>query len=320
MPQKQIYNKPYRPPSDLVLHLKSKGLNFTHPNDEAKAEDVLSKVNYYRFKSYLLPFVNDTTNTYNNNTEFVHGLDLYDFDCELRTLCNKYLLKLEVKLRSQLDQTLTKATNDPFWYLSNDYFLGSVDYVRNKIDKSLQRSPDDFAKHYRKKYISNVLYYKDLPPFWIAAELTTFGMLNDLIMGLNKSQIGSQRNNPLDNLAESFGALNWKELRSWLPLIKEIRNCCSHSNRTWNRNYRLPSGFVNNRNQVISDRLTKPPTMKNKIYLGLAVIYIMTKDNILNGHCFKQELQQLLSNFNHIHDLKYKMGMPTSWEQEPIWC
>lgn len=319
MAQKQIYNKPYQTPKNLVKHLKIKGLSFTPPDDETRAEDILSKVNYYRFKSYLLPFLNSTTNSYDSGAEFSQGLALYDFDCELRTLCNKYLLKLEVKLRSQLDQTLTQATSDPFWYLSNDYFLGSIDYVRNKIEQSIQRSPDDFAKHYRNKYISNVLYYKNLPPFWIAAELTTFGMLNDIIMGLNKDRIGPQRNNPLDSLASNFGASNWKELRSWLPLIKEIRNCCSHSNRTWNRNYRLPGGFVDNQNQVISTRLTLPPTMKNKIYLGLAVIYVMTKDNLLNGSSFKQELQQLLMRFNQIPSLGYRMGIPTGWEQEPIW-
>ena len=138
-------------------------------------------------------------------------------------------------------------------------------------------------------------------------------------MGLNKDRIGPQRNNPLDNLARNFGASNWKELRSWLPLIKEIRNCCSHSNRTWNRNYRLPGGFVDNNNQVISTRLTLSPTMKNKIYLGLAVIYVMTKDNLLNGNCFKQELKQLLTRFNQVHNLSYRMGMPTNWELEPIW-
>lgn len=318
-PQKNVYNKPYQQPVALVQHLKGKGLIFTAPNDEAKAEEVLSKVNYYRFKSYLLPYLDGNTNRYVPGSTFENGLALYDFDSELRTLCNKYLLKLEVKLRSQLDQTVTAQTNNPFWYLSNEYFSRSVDYFRGKIEKDINRSRDEFAMHYRSKYKSNTSYYQDLPPFWIAAELTTFGMLTDLFMGLNKDKIGPQRNNPLDNLAVQFGANNWKELRSWLPLVKEIRNCCSHSSRTWNRNYRLPSGFVDNNNQVISTRLTVPPTMKNKIYLGLVVIYLMTKNNLINGGCFKQDLQQLLGNFAHVPDLQHRMGMPPDWEREPVW-
>lgn len=319
MSQKQIYSKPYLPPRDLVLHLKRKGLNFSHPEDETKAEKTLSKVNYYRFKSYLLPFFNKTTNNYEIGTEFSQGLLVYDFDCELRTICNKYLLKLEVKLKSQLDQTITKYTGNPFWYLCNEYFSKPIDYIRIKIENSMQRSNDDFAIHYRKKYTSNIPYYSNLPPFWIASELTTFGMLNDIVMNLNKDKIGSQRNNPLDNLAKDFGASSWKELRSWIPLIKEIRNCCSHSNRTWNRNFRTPSGFVDNQNQIISNRITTPPTMKNKIYLGLAVIYKMTKDNMINDHCFKGELQHILSKFNTINNMHYQMGFPLNWEQEPIW-
>ncbi|MCR4535547.1 Abi family protein [Shewanella xiamenensis] len=318
-PKKNVYNKPYRQPVALVQHLKGKGLSFTAPDDEAKAEEILSKVNYYRFKSYLLPYIDGTTNRYVPGSEFASGLALYDFDSELRTLCNKYLLKLEVKLRSQLDQIVTAHTNNPFWYLSNEYFSSSVDYVRSKIERDIRQSRDEFAEHYRSKYTSNTSYYQNLPPFWIAAELTTFGMLTDLLMALNKDKIGPQRNNPLDNLAVQFGASNWKELRSWLPLVKEIRNRCSHSSRTWNRNYRLPSGFVDNNNQVNSPRLTVPPTMKNKIYLGMAVIYLMTKHNLINGSCFKQDLQQLLQNFMQVPDLQYRMGMPQNWEQEPVW-
>lgn len=319
MPPKIIYNKPYQRPVDLVQHLKGKGLTFTAPDNEAKAVEVLSRVNFYRFKSYLMPYLDGNTNRYIQGSEFADGLVLYDFDSELRTLCNKYLLKLEVKLRSQLDQTVTAHTNNPFWYLSNEYFTDSVDYVRGKIKNDINRSRDEFAMHYRSKYTSNTAYYQDLPPFWIAAELTTFGMLTDLFMALNKDKMGPQRNNPLDILAVRFGATNWKELRSWLPLVKEIRNCCSHSSRTWNRNYRLPSGFVDNSNQVISPRLTAPPTMKNKIYLGLVVIYLMTKNNLVNGSCFKQDLQHLLGRFAQVPDLEHRMGMPPNWVQEPVW-
>jgi abortive infection bacteriophage resistance protein len=317
--QKIKYNKPYKSPTLLVSHLKNKGLLFTSPFDEAKAAETLERVNYFRFKSYLRPFLDLNTDNYHPNTEFKLGLDLYDFDCELRTLCNKYLLKLEIKLRSKLDQTITSNKNDPFWYIDNNNFSQSIDYIRTKISKSIERSSDEFARHYRDKYMSPLAYYKNLPPFWIAAELTTFGMLSDIIKHLIKDNIGPQRNNPLDILAHSFGANNWKELKSWIPLIKEIRNCCSHSNRTWNRNYRLPGGFVDNNNNVICNKITKAPTMKNKLYLGLAIIHAMTKGNMLNNSCFKQELKQLLSNYSHLPNLASRMGIPIGWELEPIW-
>lgn len=314
MPQKRVYNKPYQQPAALVQHLRGKGLTFTPPHDEASAEAVLSKVNYYRFKAYLIPALDPHTNTFVAGSTFADGMILYDFDGELRTLCNKYLLKLEVKLRSQLDQVVTAATNNPFWYLHNEYFTKSVDYVRNKVATDITKSPDQFAMHFRDNYISNIAYYEALPPFWIAAELTTFGMLISLATALDKSKLGPQRANPLDVLATRFGATKWSELCSWLPVIRDIRNCASHSNRTWNRNYRMPSGFIGN-----PQRLATPPTMNNKIYLGLVVIYLMTKDNMLNGGNFKQELQQLLRNFAHVPNLGHRMGMPANWENEPAW-
>ena len=314
MPPKLVYNKPYLPPAALVQHLKVKGLTFTSQHDEACAEAVLSRVNYYRFKAYLIPALDHNTNTFVAGSTFTDGMSLYDFDCEFRAICTKYLLKLEVKLRSQLDQTVTAATGNPFWYLYNEYFTENVDYVRSKVASSISRSPDQFAQHYRDNYISNTPYYEDLPPFWIAAELTTFGMLTSLAMALDKSKIGPQRSNDLDMLAQRFGAAGWAELRSWLPLIRDIRNCSSHSNRTWNRNYREPRGFVGN-----TQRLTRPPVMRNKIYLGLAVIHLMTKDNMLNGGSFKLELQQLLGNFMHVPALEHQMGMPSNWALEPVW-
>lgn len=317
--QKIIYNKSYQPPAALVQHLLNKGLQFTPPCDQTAAEKTLSKINYYRFKSYLMPFADAITGHFGNGAEFQHGLQLYDFDAELRTLCNSYLLKLEVKLRSQLDQVVTSCTGDPFWYLDDDHFSQPIYNVRKKLLMSMERSRDEFAKHYRAKYISDKPSYRLLPPFWIAAELTTFGMLADLIASLKKDNIGPQRNNPLDVLAQRFGAKNWKELRSWVPLVKEIRNCCSHSNRTWNRNYRLPKGFVDNQNNVITARLTRSPTMKNKIYLGLAIIYIMSKNNTLNGSSFKTALELLIQRFSHIASIEYRMGMPKGWQQEPIW-
>lgn len=316
-----VYQKPYKTPQELSEHLKSKGLTFCNECQQQSAEVVLSRINYYRFKAYLIPYLNEEDNIYTPGTTFKNGMNLYEFDSELRELCNSFILKIEVKIRSQLDQVISQHTNDPFWYLNDDNFYSDKvpSYHRESIRKEMNRSKTKFAKHYREKYKSPVESYRSFPPFWVAAELITFGALMDILKGIDKDSIGSQRNNPLDKMANNFNAENYRELKSWLPLIKEIRNRCSHSSRTWNSNYRLPRGFVDNMNNVINDRITKPPTKKNKIYLGLAIIHVMSKGNIINGSNFKNSLITLFNKYNHIENLEYWMGIPKEWMHEPIW-
>ena len=316
-----IYQKQYKTPQELSQHLQNRGVTFTTPYLQQDVESILNKINYYRFKAYLFPYLEQPTKHYATGTSFTDGINLYEFDSELRELCNRFILKIEVKIRSQFDQIVSQNTGDPFWYLNDDNFYSDKvpNYHRDKIKTEMNRSKTEFAKHYREKYKSPKEEYPSLPPFWVAAELITFGGFLDLLNGINKDKIGSQRNNPLNLLSANFGATNFAELKSWLPLIKEIRNRCSHSSRTWNSNYRLPRGFVNQNNQVITTRLTTAPTMKNKIYLGLALIYVMSKGNTINSSNFKNELILLLNKYSHVNNLEYWMGIPSNWQNEPIW-
>lgn len=88
---------------------------------------------------------------------------------------------------------------------------------------------------------------------------------------------------------------------SWLLAIKELRNRASHNARTWNSNYRLPSGFVDNKNALVTDSyLTIPPVKKNKIYLILATIKLITDNLIKQRNQFSTELQELLKSITII--------------------
>jgi len=316
-----VYSKPYKTPAQLYQHLTDKGLIFKHPYKWNQAEEVLTRINYYRFKAYLFPYLNQETKSYKKGTAFKDGVALYEFDSELRELCNRFILKIEVKIRSQLDQVISKNTGDPFWYLNDDNFYAqkTPSYARNKIKDEMIRSQAEFVLHYKSKYQSPNEEHPSLPPFWVAAELITFGSFLDILRKIDKNKIGPQRNNPLDKMSKNFGAKNFSELKSWLPLIKEIRNRCSHSSRTWNSNYRLPSGFVDNNNQIITPRMTVPPTNKNKLYLGLVIIQLMSKGNMLNGHDFKTDLDKLLTKYSHIDNLESWIGIPSIWKNEPIW-
>ena len=163
-----LYSKPYRTPADLINDLKSKKLEFL---DEAEAENTLSQISYYHFKIYLHPLLDPASpggKHYRKDEYFEYGVELYRFDEKLRVLLFGVIARLEVKLRSRLDHTLSAFSNDPFWYLDNTFFYTAkgtkiIDDIRSRIQGDFNKEGELYARNYRKKYtiirIRNSLIY-----------------------------------------------------------------------------------------------------------------------------------------------------------------
>ena len=310
-----IYNKPFRDYANLVAHLSGKGLSI---HSVQEAEQMLKKVNYYRFKIYLRPFLDLRTNRFVAPADFRDGLNLYYFDRELRELLFSIVSRLEIKLRSRLDQVVTEHTGNAFWYLDNTLFhrQQTATVVQNEIDVSFQRSTDDFVNHFKTKYVNNInATYPHLPPFWIAAELTTFGNVRALYEALDKSRFStSPRTNKLDSLAQEFGAANLRDLNGWLTALRDIRNRCAHHSRLWNCNYREPPAI----RQILDHQLQ--PSHPNRIYLILAVVQIMsTKIGIDLNAGIKDSVLRLFANYPVAGNFLRSMGFPNNWETDPLW-
>jgi len=306
-----IYAKPYLNGQDLVTELVGKGLRV---HSVADAEAILNRMNYYRFKAYLRPFLDVAAKRYNAPAEFNDGLQLYRFDAEFREWIFSLIARLEVKLRSRLDQVVTEHTGNPFWYLDNTLFSG-IDHlgVQSKIDMSFQKSNYEFVLHYKANYVNNrSAAYPHLPPFWMAAELSTFGQIRILYQSLIKSRFGTlPAPNKLDDLANQFGARNIKVLNGWMTCLRDIRNKCAHHSRLWNTICRQPAGM----NGV----LAIAPTHLNRIYLTLVLLQVMSK-NICLDTTIRHDLQNLLASYPLASRFAASMGIPVGWDTDPIWA
>ena len=117
--------------------------------------------------------------------------------------------------------------------------------LRSKFSNYFQSSKLEFSSHYKASYFNNTNDdYKQLPPFWLLAELTTFGNIRTLYKLVDIKQFQVEQNkNALNLMANEFGAKNLGQLNSWLDLINDVRNHCAHHSRVWNRNYREPQGI-----------------------------------------------------------------------------
>jgi len=310
---RRVYDKPYMNSQELIRYLMGKGLNVS---DVSLAESVLRRINYYRFKIYLKPLYDCVSDRYRSGAEFTHGLALYSFDHDLRKYLFSAIARLEVKLRSRLDQVVSEHSNNPFWYLDDSLFRDqnqqSIDKVRANINYQFNSSNDDFVNHFRTKYLNTVnRQYEHLPPFWIAAELTTFGDIPKLYESLDKTKFSTgPRSNKLDELAKEFGASNLTVLNGWLKSLREVRNRCAHHSRIWNSNYREP--------RDVTRMIRIPPSRTNRIYHVLVMIHIMSKSIGLEI-CMRRELEELIQKYPIFTSHHRTTGMPIYWETDPIW-
>lgn len=302
-----LYSKPYKNPTDLITKLKSQNLII---ENEINANKILSKVNYFRFKIYLRPFLNIATKQFHPNSTFENAYELYSFDEELKNILFSMISQIEINLRTKLDHYVTAYTNNPFWYLDEQYFSNEnrMFNTRVSLKNEFLRSKDDFTLHYKENYINDTCNnFKEMPPFWIISELSTFGNILAIFDSMNKRPFSLPQNkNVLDNLAQEFDAKNLKELNSWLKLIRDVRNRVAHHSRVWNCNYREPHGI---RQTLASDL---QPSQANKIYMFFIILEILHKQQIVEKD-IKVEIKRLVQKYPTTQRFLNSMGIAKGW-------
>lgn len=301
------YTKPYKNPTDLITKLKSQNLII---ENEINAKKILSKINYFRFKIYLRPFLNIDTKQFHPNSTFENAYELYSFDEELKNILFSMISQIEINLRTKLDQFVTAYTNNPFWYLDEYYFSNKNKMFNTRVSlkNEFLRSKDDFTLHFKENYINNISNnFKEMPLFWIISELSTFGNILAIFEALDKRPfVLPQNKNILDELSRDFGAKNFKELNSWLKLIRDVRNRVSHHSRVWNCNYREPNGV----RQSLSSNLQ--PSQPNKIYLFFVILETLHQQQIVKKD-IKVEIKTLLQKYPTTQRFINSMGIPEGW-------
>lgn len=95
----------------------------------------------------------------------------------------------------------------------------------DRIDADVNRSNEDFIKHYNSKYDN-----PSMPPSWMALEVVSFATLSRLFQSL---RLDSRK----EYITEQFGLKKVAILENWLHSISNLRNCCAHHSRVWNRRF-----------------------------------------------------------------------------------
>lgn len=276
--------------------------------DRGRAIHYLSVINYYRLSAYTLPFqVEKPRHHFRDKTSFEDVLELYVFDRELRLLVMDAVERIEVAIRSQMNNYMS-LTYGPHWYLDESHFLSTFPHKKllADIEDHCQKRREVFVKHYMEKYCE-----PRLPPGWVVIEILTFGQLSTMY-----DCLANAKDQKL--IAKNFNT-HAELLRSWMQSISYLRNICAHHSRLWNRELgnkpKIPKDKSNwIRYPVnVADPNIKPST---RLYVLLAVVeYLLRAINPESGwHKRLYDLMQEYPNVSRAH-----MGMPDDWHADPFW-
>lgn len=290
------YDKPHLPISAQILQLKSRGMTF---ENEERAKDYLTHINYYRLTSYWLPYKKRESEDFKENSSFEKVLKYYIFDRELRLLILDTIERIEVSVRTRMTYVLTdEYGSHP--HLKEELYKCQTKYHRSiqKLEKECGRSKELFIRHFDEKY------NEKLPPLWAVVELMTLG---EISIWFSNIKSRPQRN----KIAKTYN-MDEVILSSYLHQLTHIRNICAHHGRLWNKKFmftaKMPHYPENFSKSVNHD-------YRQNLY-NILVFLKQMMDCINKNHQWNLRLTNLIErNAINIE----QMGFPIDWKNLPIW-
>lgn len=291
---------------EQVARLKQRGLVF---DDESEAIAYLFNISYYRLRAYTYPFQENGEGVEHNFTRkdihFKDIIDLYCFDRRLRSLIFNAIEKIEVAVRTKIIQIYAESTHNSHWYDNESLYRFDYEDLMKHIEADVNRSNEDFIKHYNSKYNN-----PPMPPSWMALEVVSFATLSRLFKSLKSDSHKKY-------ITKQFGLKKVAILENWLHAISNLRNCCAHHSRVWNRRFMVSVILPYDTLYPFMDRMTIKQIHTNKLFAVLScVVYIL--DIISPGSYFKRNLKELLKSDCRLLDLK-DMGFPKYWQSLSVW-
>ncbi|MBO7477327.1 MAG: Abi family protein [Salinivirgaceae bacterium] len=293
---------------EQISKLEKRGLNFA---DRELAGQYLQNISYYRLRAFTYPFQDNDENAdhefLRDNIDFMDIIDLYVFDKRLRSLVFSELEKIEVAVRTKLSLTYSLSTNSAMWYEDESVYNPKtpIQDVLEDIADDVNRSNEDFIKHYKQKYDE-----PEMPPSWMTLEVVSFGTLSRLYKSLASKAEKRQ-------IAIQFGIGNEDIFANWLHAFSNLRNCCAHHSRIWNRRFLVQIILPYNTTNPFIPRNAAERIHRNKLFALLSAIKYIA-DIISPQNSFKTNLQNLLNQPCNLLSLR-EMGFPNDWENLPVW-
>ena len=147
------YSKKCVLPQDMISVLKQRGMNFA---DEQRVVGYLTNIGYFRLSAYFYPLLKEpkSEHVYKEGATFDMALDMYRFDRKLRILLFNEIEKIEVAIRSAMNNWISDGLNDVFWMTNAKYFKNLVIFSKTLevIQSEINKTKEEFILHFYNKY------------------------------------------------------------------------------------------------------------------------------------------------------------------------
>jgi len=165
--------KEYKNNEELIDYLISKNVTI---NDKEKALENIKKYSYYSIINGYKSVFKDEDNNYKENTTFEEIFALYEFDKNIKAIFLKYILEIEVVVKSLMANILAEEYGVEN-YLKLEHFDANADeeLVRDFILKIEKEIEDNYIKHPAIKHYKDT--YDFVPPF-VLTKILTFGAMS----------------------------------------------------------------------------------------------------------------------------------------------
>ena len=270
--------------------------------DKDELIDVLSNVGYYRLSAYIYPFKQLDSECLLPGTSLDKIVRRYRFDRRFRCLILDALERVEVSLKAKVVNSFSQKYG-PFGYLDIGNYTGfsgkDFDKLKETIDSEIERhrrTKERFVVHYFEKYDESRL------PFWMAAELLTFGNVLTIYRRSSKEL--------RMEIAKAYG-LPDKIMDSWLLTLNHVRNICAHHARLWNRRLGI--------RPLIPIAKKHPEWARVNNDKPFCILLMLSR---LLSCCarhsgWRDRVEALTDEYR---DLPLRcMGFPDDWKRNPLW-
>ena len=301
MASPQLSPSPPGPPFSIgeqISQLQQRGMSIPDPTE---AERFLSNVNYYRFRGYWEPFVDQTKKDplrlFHAGTTLDIVVERYFFDTRLRALLIEAFNYIEISLRTQ-------------WTYHLSHTHGGGEYAHLNPDFFSQKHSDNLAtlqQDYDKRGKSLHPYDFNSCPIWAISEVMSFGQL---------SRWYGPTISPVRRLVANHYDLHQRMLRSLLPHLAPVRNLCAHHERLWDRVFATKFSLPRRMGEFPSPETFFNETDTGKLYNTLVMIAYLTI--VITGNTdWPRNLVALMKQYPNVP--QSRMGFVPNWQQLDIW-
>lgn len=223
--------KEYKNNEELIDYLISKNVIV---NDRELALKNIEKYSYYSIINGYKAVFKDENSNYNANTSFEEIFALYEFDKNIKAIFLKYILEIEVIIKSLMSNTLAEEYGvEDYLKLENFDDNANEELVNVFIEKIEKEIDDNYIKHPAIKHYKDT--YNFVPPF-VLTKILTFGAISRYYSLLKQSD--------RQKISKYF-KLSDKLLRQILINLTMVRNISAHSDRLFNYRNKYDISFKN---------------------------------------------------------------------------